>query len=253
MHGKMSKGKDLIVNTADDGTGDYMLSVAVKAGGTFITADLAGTWNHHLLTTGDAPQWTGWAYVQINVDASGNVTFAPATRSDEKPETPWPITLSISSSGVVTQVGDPSLHGVINQGKDLMVATMNDGGGGYSLLILQKAGGTFSTADLQGNWWTHGLVSGDAPAQRIGWFYTNWSSDANGNFTALSHRDSTGLTTIPTGSTFSISPSGVVTSTSLPSFHGILNQKKDMMVWTYTGYPSLTTGVGGYVLGISLK
>lgn len=253
MHGKMSKGKDLIVNTADDGTGDYQFGVGIKAGGTFATADLQGTWNYHVLTTGDAPQWTGWAYGQMNIDASGNGTFTSMNRRDGDTSLPGPVTLSLNPDGIINGSSPSKFHGKMNQSKDLVVATMNDGGGGYSLLIFQKAGGTFSTADLQGNWWNHGLVSGDAPAQRIGWFYTNWSSDASGNFTALSHRDSTGLTTIPTGGTFSVSPSGVVTSAFLPSFHGILNQKKDMIVWTFTGYPGKDTGVGGYVLGIMLK
>lgn len=254
-HGKMNLGKDMIVITMDYGKGrGYDLSIATKTGGTFTTSDLQGTWNIHVLTTGDAPQFTCWAYAQMNIDVNGNATFLSKLNSAGETTLPGPVTLSLNPDGIINGSNDPSkFHGKMNQSKDLVVATMNDGGGGYSLLILQKAGGTFSTADLQGNWWTHGLVSGDAPAQRIGWFYTNWSSDANGNFTALSHRDSTGLTTIPTGSTFSVSPSGVVTSASLPSFHGIMNQKKDMMVFTFTGYPGRDTGVGGYVLGIMLK
>jgi len=250
-HGKISKWKDLILGTGDDGTGDYLFGVSIKSGGTFTTADLQGTWNFHVLATGDAPQWTGWAYGQMNVDASGKATFTSFFTSSG-PTVAEPPTFSISPDGVVT-AGEPLFHGVMNMSKDLVIATWTSDDGGYYLQIMQKIGGGFSTADLQGNWWTHGLVSGDAPAQRIGWFWTNGSSDASGNFTAITHRDSTGLTTLPADMTFSVNSNGVITSAALPSFYGIMNQRKDMIVYTFTGHPSLDTGVGGYVLGITLK
>jgi len=104
----------------------------------FTAADLQGTWNIHDITSGDSPQWLGWAHGALSINSSGNVTVSSITRSDGNSTLPGTDTLSISSSGIVSSAGSPSFHGVMSQDKNTMVATMTDGGGGYNLIIYQK-------------------------------------------------------------------------------------------------------------------
>lgn len=116
----------------------------------FTTSDLGGTWDFHMLASGDSPQHTGWAYGTQVIDDSGNLTFASITRSNGDSSLPSNETLAISSSGVVT-MADLDLHGVMSPQKDMIVAVMTDGGDGYDLVILLKRGtATYSTSDLGG-------------------------------------------------------------------------------------------------------
>jgi len=197
----------------------------------FSIADFQGTWYSHDLQSGDAGPGrsrSAWFYGWSTIDANGNCIAHYEVESDGSINTTCEGDINDlnldPATGVLTAIGF-SGHGIVSKWKDLIVFVADDGTGDYRFSVSIKSGGTFTTADLQGNWWNHGLVSGDAPAQRIGWFWTNWSSNASGNFTALSHRDSTGLTTLPAGMTFSVRSNGVVTSAALPSFYGIKNQK----------------------------
>ncbi|MCX5849780.1 MAG: hypothetical protein NTW65_10065, partial [Deltaproteobacteria bacterium] len=49
----------------------------------FSLSDLVGTWNSHLVSTGDSPDWLGWSHGVQSVDSSGVMTFLSATRSDD--------------------------------------------------------------------------------------------------------------------------------------------------------------------------
>ncbi len=108
------------------------------SGSMFTTSDLQGTWNINVLTSGDSPQWTGWAYGTLNIDGSGNVTWTAIARSDGNSSLPGSDTVSIASSGIVTSAGNASFQGVMSQNKDTIVATLDDGGGGYDLVVYQK-------------------------------------------------------------------------------------------------------------------
>lgn len=146
FRGVMNKNKDMIVATATMAPGDsqgvngYNLQIALKSGGTYDISDLQGTWHGHVLASGDSPQWIGWAYFKMTVDNNGNGQFISINRSDGNSTLPQPnsVSLSIASDGIITQDGKPSLHGVMSKDKNIIVMTMDDGGEGYDLLILQK-------------------------------------------------------------------------------------------------------------------
>ena len=117
-----------IVVTLGDGNDGYSIMVLQKAGGSFTTGDLQGAWNYHCIFTGDSPQFIGWVYSNISIDASGNVTFLSHIRSDGDTDPPSePVIIAITSEGVVSlEHGgeNTTLHGTMNVGKDLIVATL---------------------------------------------------------------------------------------------------------------------------------
>ena len=75
---------------------------------------------------------------------------------------------------------------------------------------------TFNTADLQGTWCYHALISGDSPSQTPGWYWGELTLDSAGNVigsTVLT--DSLGNSDCNPGATiepFNISQDGVVTT-----------------------------------------
>jgi|SRR4030042_2698365 hypothetical protein len=96
-----------------------------------------------------------------------------------------------------------------------------------------------SNADLQGSWNYHGLISGDAPDQLLGWYHGKMSVAGNGTVTfngpiidSVGHNDYT-----PSGGTVNLSPDGVLTIPGIPSYHGIIAQSKDMIIATATMAP----------------
>jgi hypothetical protein len=258
MHGRLNSGGDLFVITGDtyhpNKVNNY-LTIMQKAGvSTFTTSDLVGTWNFRGLGSGNGTQWNGWLHGQVEIDANGVAAASTEVVSSGGGVVLPSETLSISSNGIVT-MGATSFHGVMSQDHNLIVGTgtfSSGGWDGYGLIIIQKAEGTYQISDLAGDWQHHGLVTGYVPYHQIGWFYGEEDTDVNGNVAWLSYLDSLGLTSLPGSGSFYIDSSGIVTS-SIPSFHGVMNPGKDMMVYTFTGYPSLNTSVGGYVLGVVLK
>ena len=148
FYGVMNQGKDMMVSVATMAPGSihgvrgYNLMVALKTGGTFTESDLQGTWYWHGLASGDDTAWKGWFYCTTTVDSSGNYNFVPGSHLNSSGETDITQsgTISITSDGIVTIPGKPDAHGKMNIGKDMIVMTMDDGGGGYDLTIFVKAG-----------------------------------------------------------------------------------------------------------------
>jgi hypothetical protein len=227
----------------NDGGGGYNLITYQRSAGSFTSADLTGTWNIHMLTSGDSPQWLGWVHGVESTDSSGKATWSSITRSDGNSTLPGTYTLSISSSGIVSIVGYTSFHGVMSQDKSTIIATMNDGGGGYNLITYQRSTGSFTSADLVGTWNFHLLTTGDSP-QWLGWAYGVSSIDGSGNITMSSITRSDGNSTLPAGGTLSISSGGIVSVTGVPSpvFDGFMSQDKNTIIVT------TNDGGGGYNL-----
>lgn len=242
LHGAMNQGKDLIVRTLTWGGTEVesnklaKMTIFTKTGGTYTTADLQGTWDVHGVSSGDSPQWLGWLYGQVSVDASINVAWLSLVCSTTcyTPTT----TLSITSDGIVTSTSLANFNGAMNSNKDLIVATMGDKSTssfypfyGYNLLIFQKAGGTFSQSDLTGTWNYHYIATGDSP-QWTGWVYGQVSFDSSGNLTGAGY-NSDGGTESP-GGTFAISTGGVITDTTgaNPTFHAVMSSGKDIVIGT---------------------
>ena len=99
---KMDSGKNVIGGVRSDESGDPVIIVVVKGGGSFATEDLEGTWT--LREFGDEwpdnnPHWTSG---RIDVDASGTVTGDSVEGDDEGSGEIDGISLSIDEEGFVS-------------------------------------------------------------------------------------------------------------------------------------------------------
>ena len=242
-HGVMSQDKNMIVGTDTGDTSDYVLFIAHRAGGTFTSSDLVGTWNWHSITAGDAPGWLGWIRGEVNIDVNGNFIVNSFLDSDGD-TTAIGGTIAISTDGTTTL---NSANGKMNQSKDIILVTDTYSGIEYELGIFTKAGGTFSQSDLTGTWNLHGLTSGDNPPQWIGWSYGGMNIDNSGALAFSFMNRSDGDTSLPSSDSLSITSSGIVSSTGIQSFHGAMTQSKDLIVGT------MTDSGGGYDLVIFMK
>ena len=203
-------------------------------GQSFTAADLAGTWHGHQLVTGDAPaNDPRWSYGTLVVDSSGNYT---ATWTD--PSVVSPGTIQIFSNGTITFNNQSLTHGVLNDGKDLIVlvdGTPAAGGNGLTILVKRNAGASFSTADLAGTWYGHEIISGDEPGESPQWAYGTVTISSSGSFTGTWTDSSS--TDIISGSV-AITAGGVITVNNQPLNHGVMNDNKDLIV-LMEGPPSL--------------
>lgn len=249
LHGVMNRERDLVVFTINDGGGGYDLVILTKAGGSFVTGDLEGTWNMHALASGDdLGAWASGTFVGY---ATGMFrgSYVTSTGHLEFPSG----TLNISSDGIIsasTGIGiTPStFHGALSRDKSIMVCTGTGGDNSYQLCFFTKAGGTFRPDDLPGTWHWHGLTSGH-DTDGHGWFHYTTTIDSSGDFSVVpdSYLDSSGETDIARGGTMSISANGILTIPGKPDAHGTMSSRKDIIVMTrnHTG--------GGYDLAVAVR
>jgi hypothetical protein len=161
----------------------------------------------------------------------------------------------------MTEALDASFHGVMSMDKTMIVAT-DTNGGNPELWVMMK-GTTGATADMTGGWVMHAVSSGN-PGSRD-WTYGHSVVDAGGNssFTGMMGSDGqvddgemtfmmnggvmtmggTGGGMMGGGTGGGMMGGGLVT----PTFHGIMNGAKNLMVSTYTD------GTGGYPFSIQVK
>jgi len=134
-HGIINPAKDMVVLTMDTSNGGYDLSILSKQGtSTFTTYDLKGSWEFLALTSGDSPQYIGWAHGIKTIDADGNWSFTSMTRSNGDSTIPEDLTVFISPPGIVTYSGT-DFHGIMNSQKDIIIGVMTDGGDGYDMVV----------------------------------------------------------------------------------------------------------------------
>lgn len=258
IHGAMNTGKDLIVLTGTDDTGSAIFTVMQKTGGTFSTEDLQGTWNFHGIISGDSPQWNGWYYGRLNIIAGGDMTFLSLRKSNGDTTLSDETSVSLTSDGVFTYNNDPAVHGVMSPGKDLIVGidTEEKAGGGYELFIIQKKGGRFKPSNLAGKWNYHGIISGDAPEQKPGWYYGAVTFNSKGKPRFSPVTDSMGnIEFIPRTPSFKVNSKGTVTipGAKALSFNGAMNIGKDLIAATATMAPGRKSDVNGYNLLVMQK
>ncbi len=107
-----------------------------------------------------------------------------------------------------------------------------------SIFLLVSAGRIslaepFATADFDGIWNLHGLVSG-YPGDFQSWFYGTMTADSDGDF-VIHVANRTGESNEGSG-TFQITPAGIITMAGQAgsdiTFHGVMNNKRDLMVVT---------------------
>jgi len=229
-----SKNIAVITYTANSGAGAG-LAIMMKKSGTFSTSDLAGTWNLHLLETGDGSSANIWGYAAATITSTGFYTNISGLKSDGSIPS-GSLTLSLTSDGVITSISNNTLHGYMSSDKNLFVLTLNNYGGTGNPLIMigVKSGAAFTQSDLGGTWAFYGLQSTDAANK---WFRGNLTVNATtGTNSFSSMLDSTGLTSFPntTGSVLSISSSGIITDSANSTTHGVMSPNKELIVVTKT-------------------
>jgi hypothetical protein len=243
-HGILHWDKGLGVLAMND-NGGYSLSVLQKRSGVaFGTDDLAGRWRMHGAISGDWPQFTSWLHGTM--DANDDGSFSYSVYDVEGPGvTTGSGTAGLTADGIFTIQEIPSSHGVMSDDKETIVMTMTDGGGGYSLYVLQRrSDATFATGDLAGTWHLHGLVTGDAP-QWTGYLYGTMEIAASGVLSA-SVVASDGSTN-SVNDTASITSDGIITLANASSAHGAMSDDKTLVALT------MDDGGGGYNLLVLAK
>jgi len=159
--GFMSDDKQSIVITMNGGNGrSLMIMHKVDIATTYATADLAGTWQMHGLTTPNASSTntnTNWTYGSFTINASGTgVGTSVSSGGNSSSEN---VTFVINSAGIVT-VNGIDIYGFMSADKQSITFVMTENGG-YSLITLQKINTniSYTSADLTGKWQMHGLTT----------------------------------------------------------------------------------------------
>jgi len=148
-HGAMSQSKDMMVGVAtvfvgyieeadSDIPGDILYVWEKQVPGSYTMRDLAGTWYVHGLVSGSSyNDWTGWYHSTWFVDGQGKGDTVAGSYLNSHGETSQSASgaMSITSDGIITMSNAPTFHGIMSPGKDMWVGTMDDGGGGYGLVI----------------------------------------------------------------------------------------------------------------------
>ncbi len=239
------------VGTPGDPPGNFDLYTNADVMGIFYNsivtvADLRGPWTLHAITANYAGGYAGWNYGEMTVTDNGVATVTSMTRKNGDTSVPPPFALAVTSNGTVTGLS-PGYHGVMSSDRSLVVGTMNDGSGGFNLIVFERRNGdlTYSSADLQGTWNMHAIVTSDNAAR------TTWmrnvltvAGSGSGNGTITNNVRGDGRVYSPAPATVSIASDGLVTIAELPSSHGVMSLDKNTIVLTYnegsgTGDPAL--------------
>ena len=194
----------------------------------FSKDDLAGTWYGHILTAGYEE---GWEYNTLTVDSEGNVSVT-YTNSDGETETESNAAkISITSTGIISEATNTSLHGIMSPDKNMVVFTDTwDDGTTYALTVLIKAGATYTQSDLTGTWYEHLLETGGDE----GWQHSTVTIDSGGNV-SVDMTDSDGNTeTMPNVGVVSINSAGIMSLAGNSNFHGAGSPDKNTAVRTDT-------------------
>jgi hypothetical protein len=128
MSGVMSADKKslFLLQTTDPGSPlEVQLIVVTLSRGGFASADLAGQYGFHLLTSGATTAASSWSRGTFGINAQGLVTFATVLNSGGNTTPPSPFTLAIDAGGSITRPDDPSFHGQLAWNGDFYVRTGN--------------------------------------------------------------------------------------------------------------------------------
>lgn len=216
-----------------------LLSPVLPAlGQSFTSSNLAGTWYGHQIVTGDAPaDDPRWGYGMVTIDGSGSYTSTWTDPNQANAVSTG--TIQIFSNGTLTFNNQSLTHGVMNDGKNLIVlvdGTASVDGNGLTILVKRDAGVSFSTADLAGTWYGHEVISGDAPGESPQWGYGTVTIASSGSFTGT-WTDSSN--TEPISGSVQINAAGMITVNNQPLNHGVMNDNKDLIV-LIEGPPSVS-------------
>jgi hypothetical protein len=246
------------VATFTDNTGGPAMMIGQKRGGVFQAdgSDMTGTWRFQRLTAGSDNTNSGWAYGTMQI-VSGSASITSMT-TNTGAGGGGNFAFSVDGNGIMTEAGDASFYGVMSMDRSMIVATDTNGGNPEIWVMMKTTTAIYSTADMMGDWVMHAVSSGNTGSRD--WTFGHSVVDAGGNNTFSQMMGSAGMIS-PTPMTF-VMNGGVMTISGTgggmgggmmgggmmtQTFHGIMNEAKNMMVSTYTD------GSGGYPFSIQVK
>ena len=201
VHGKMDRSKASAANISLGSDGSMDRTYAVKGGGTFAPDDIQRTWYLYNTVIDATSGAVFWVYGTIDVDGSGNATGS-FVGADGTPSTITNGTLTLDNEGIISgsfvlDIGMTItiVHGKLDQNKSKGVFVSLEQDGSMGMAYLVRAGGIFSSSDLQGTWYTY-TTQIDPVTQAVFWIYGKFRSDASGNTTGTFNTP-TGV--LPTG------------------------------------------------------
>ena len=258
----VSRDMTVMIATFTDGTGGPAMMIAQKRGGVYQAGglDMNGTWRFQRLTAGSDNISSGWAFGTMGI-TSGGAASITSINTNNGPGTLGNFVFSMDANGIMTEALDASFYGVMSFDKSMIVATDTNGGLPELWVMMRTTlGTTYSTSDMTGDWVMHSVSSGNTGSRD--WAFGHSVVDSGGNNTfsqmmgstgaisptqmTMTMNGATGVMTIPGtggGTGGGMMGGGMMTST----FHGIMNEAKNMMVSAYTD------GTGGYPFSMQLK
>jgi len=227
-NGILSLNKNIIIETDTANTEGVTpgLSIAIKKSVGFTVADLAGTWHAHCLHVGDGNNANGWSYSSWTIDKNGQAKSSNLISSITELKNFTNSSLDITTDGIVSA---NDLHGVMSSDKNLLVLTNSDDDSSvnfYDMIILVKAGSTFTQDNLTGNWVMHALMAKDGGNR---WAFGNATFDSVGNLSYSRVTTSNGTTLDDVGRAV-VATTGIVTFAGTSNIHGVLTPDKNLLV-----------------------
>lgn len=228
---KMSSNKQLVVGVTSLGN-NRLLRIWVKQTGSFSNADLTGPFNYvsSRINSGTS---TNWAFEQGTI--SSGIQTSTSLLYPTGPATPLapggPI--QTDANGILTYQGSPNWHGIMTPDKKLIFRVNTIGTNNYSFGVISILGQTFSQGDVMGLYTE--LAIDNSPV----WEYSTGFMFPNGVISATTFLDSTGNTSLASGSGtgLTISPSGLICISSNTSTNGFMSYNKNLVVFTSTWQP----------------
>ena len=259
----VSRDMSVMVATFTDNAGGPAMMIGQKRGGTFHTdgSDMNGTWRFQRLTAGGDNTTSGWANgtMEIVLGTAG----ISAMNTNAGLVGGGVFVFSMDGDGILSKTGDASFHGVMSLDKSMIVATDTNGGNPELWVMMKTPAGTFSTADMTGDWVMHSVSSGNSGSR--GWTYGHSVVDADGNDAFSGRLGSAGpvsptqMTFLMNGGEMTMGGTGGGTGRGMSgggmmgggmttgTFHGIMNGAKNIMVSNYSDEG------GGYPFSIQVK
>ncbi|MDD2715766.1 MAG: SUMF1/EgtB/PvdO family nonheme iron enzyme [Candidatus Wallbacteria bacterium] len=224
------------------GTSPKTTTLAVTTAQAVSNSSLQGNWNLSGIYSGVASDQCMWVYGSMSFASSGIATVTDGRDSNGNVYTNQELGIcNLDSSGdITTPDPDSDVHGVLSGDGKTVVQTQGGGDDCYGMWISFLKEASFSLSDLQGTWYEQGIITG-TPQQETGCYY------------ATDEVDSTGRMTTPVGIyNMGISASGIVTSSDMPSFHGVMSGDKSLLTGTFDnsdssrGFCAILKGGGSF-------
>ena len=257
----VSRDMSVMVATFTDTIGGPAMMIAQKRGAVYQTdgSNMTGTWRFQRFTAGSDNTTSGWAYGTMG-NISGSATISSMTTNNGVGGG-GTFVFSMDANGIMTEALDASFYGVMSSDKSMIVATDTNGGNPELWVMMRTTlGTTYSGTDMMGDWVMHSVSSGNTGSRD--WSFGHSFVDSSGKNTFSQMMGSTGAIS-PTQMTMAMnSGTGVMTipgtgggmgggmmggGMMTATFHGIMNEAKNMMVSAYTD------GSGGYPFSIQVK